>query len=199
MEAAVHCRNHPDTVEDLRTCRLCRDVFCSDCLIVIHGQDRCAACKNERLLDVLSGVDSTLAVTGPTVRIYSPRAVAIYAIVLAYPCSLLMAVENWVALGQKKRIKGHLLGFGALTVILCMVMARVPQMARLFAFAVNLMAFAYFKQKLKADLAEFSTQNPTADVVIKPWYRGLGSAIGGMVAFLIIFFIVSMAFGLPEG
>jgi hypothetical protein len=198
MEAAVHCPNHREVVDGLRPCGRCGQSFCHDCLVEISGDVRCAPCKSERLLDVLSGVDSTQQATGPTVRVYSPVAVAVYGLLLAFPCSLLLAVENWIALGQKKRIKGHLLGFGALAVILAVVVVRMPQTARLFAFTANVMAFAYFKQRLKADLAEYSALNPSADIVIKPWYRGLGSAVGGMVAFLVIIYLVSIPFGLPE-
>lgn len=60
MEMALHCRNHWDVVEGLRPCSRCGQTFCGDCLVDIRGLPYCANCKNEQLLDVRSGVSSTL-------------------------------------------------------------------------------------------------------------------------------------------
>ena len=189
MDEVLHCRNHREVVEGLRRCGRCGEVFCRDCLVELYGEARCVTCKNERLLDVLSGVDSTRA-TGPRVEVYSPLTVAVYGLVLAFPSSLLLAVENWKAMGQQDRMKPHRVGFGLLAVILAVMVARVPQSARVFAFAANLLAFGYFRQKLKADLAEFCRSNPTADVAIKPWYRGFLSALLGVAALSIVIYLV---------
>lgn len=60
MELTLHCRDHWDVVEGLRQCSRCGQTFCRDCLVDIHGMPYCASCKNEQLLDVQSGVRSTL-------------------------------------------------------------------------------------------------------------------------------------------
>lgn len=195
MEEVVHCRNHGEVVEGLRRCGRCLEVFCRDCLIDISGEARCITCKNERLLDVLSGVDSTRP-TGPRVEVYSPLAVAVYGLLLAFPSSLVLAVENWKAMGQQDRLKPHAWGFGSLALILAVVVARVPQSARLFAFGANLMAFGYFRQKLRGDVAEFRANNPTADVVLKPWYRGFVPALSGVIAFMMIIYLVGAVIGI---
>jgi uncharacterized RDD family membrane protein YckC len=57
MEANVHCLNHFDSIEGLQHCNRCGRVFCSDCLVTIGGHPYCAACKNEQVLDVQSGVN----------------------------------------------------------------------------------------------------------------------------------------------
>jgi uncharacterized RDD family membrane protein YckC len=61
MEMALHCRNHWDVLEGLRSCGRCGQTYCRDCLVDINGLPYCATCKNETLLDVRSGV-----VIGPT-------------------------------------------------------------------------------------------------------------------------------------
>ncbi len=61
MEMALHCRNHWDVVEGLRPCSRCGQTFCRDCLVDINGLPYCANCKNEQLLDVRSGVSSSLS------------------------------------------------------------------------------------------------------------------------------------------
>jgi hypothetical protein len=192
MDAITHCRNHPEVTEGLRHCVACGESFCHDCLIDLSGEARCAGCKKERLRDLLSGVDSRPR-TGPTIAVYSPIAVAAYGILLAFPSSLLLAIANWRAMGQQKRIKPHLLWFSLFSVVLSVVLVRVPQGARLFAFAANLLSFSYFRQKMKTDLAEYLAANPNADVVTKPWYRGLGRGLGGVVALFVVVILVMLA------
>jgi len=51
------CRNHVDVDEGVAPCTRCGENFCGDCVVVIHGQPYCAACKSEKLLDVQSGTD----------------------------------------------------------------------------------------------------------------------------------------------
>jgi hypothetical protein len=189
MDEVIRCRNHGEVVEGLRRCGRCGEVFCRDCLVEIYGGPRCLTCKNERLLDVLSGVDSNRPI-GPRVEVYSPLAVAVYGLLLAFPSSLVLAVENWRAMGQQDRLKPHRWGFGLLVVILAVVAVRVPQAARVFAFAANLMAFGYFRQKLRADMAAFRASNPAADLVLKPWYRGLVPALLGVLGFMMIMYLV---------
>jgi uncharacterized RDD family membrane protein YckC len=53
------CLNHVDVAEGVRRCARCGETFCPDCLVTIHEQPFCAACKTEQLLDVRSGVDRT--------------------------------------------------------------------------------------------------------------------------------------------
>jgi uncharacterized RDD family membrane protein YckC len=54
------CTNHPDVTEGVRHCSRCGFAYCGDCLVTIGGLPYCAMCKNEQLLDVRSGVDSTV-------------------------------------------------------------------------------------------------------------------------------------------
>lgn len=60
MEARLHCTNHWDVVEGLRHCGRCGQTYCGDCLVEIRGIPYCGVCKSEQLLDVRSGVSSTL-------------------------------------------------------------------------------------------------------------------------------------------
>lgn len=57
MEENIHCLNHFDAIEGLQHCVRCGRVFCPDCLVMLQGAPYCAACKNEQVLDVASGVD----------------------------------------------------------------------------------------------------------------------------------------------
>lgn len=52
----MSCANHAEVQEALRTCARCGASFCADCVVVLQGDDVCAGCKEERLLDLLSGV-----------------------------------------------------------------------------------------------------------------------------------------------
>jgi len=88
------------------------------------------------------------------------------------------------------------------TLPLVAVILLMPRLGRYSALATNFLAFSYFKQKLKADLAEYRENNPTAHIVTRPWYRGLPLALAGMIAFLTIFILLSLllyALGVPEG
>ena len=51
------CRNHVDVSEGVQPCARCGSAFCTDCVVMIHGQPYCATCKTEKLLDVQSGTD----------------------------------------------------------------------------------------------------------------------------------------------
>jgi len=51
------CRNHVDVEEGVQPCARCGMGFCTDCVVMIHGQPYCATCKTEKLLDVQSGTD----------------------------------------------------------------------------------------------------------------------------------------------
>jgi uncharacterized RDD family membrane protein YckC len=53
------CRNHVDVSEGVRRCARCEGPFCRDCYVEFGGRPYCAICKNEQLLDLRSGVDST--------------------------------------------------------------------------------------------------------------------------------------------
>ena len=54
----MNCRNHGEVTEGVQLCTGCRQPFCADCMIPIEGRLYCGECKRERILDVLSGVDS---------------------------------------------------------------------------------------------------------------------------------------------
>ncbi len=54
-----NCTNHPTVSEQVFPCFRCQRSFCADCRIEIQGQLYCAACKNEQIRDIQSGVDST--------------------------------------------------------------------------------------------------------------------------------------------
>jgi uncharacterized RDD family membrane protein YckC len=58
------CRNHVDVSEGVRRCSRCGSTFCHDCLVDIGGSPYCATCKTEQLLDVRSGVGTTLDLAG---------------------------------------------------------------------------------------------------------------------------------------
>lgn len=56
VAATLSCHNHSDVIEALRRCARCGRTFCTDCLVELRGMPYCAACKNEQLLDISSGV-----------------------------------------------------------------------------------------------------------------------------------------------
>jgi uncharacterized RDD family membrane protein YckC len=59
MTASMICTNHPETSEAIRRCAGCMNPFCDDCLVEMQMRPYCASCKQEQLLDVISGVDRT--------------------------------------------------------------------------------------------------------------------------------------------
>ena len=52
----MSCTNHWEVIEGLQNCSRCALPFCGDCLVTIGGNVYCAQCKQERMLDVASGV-----------------------------------------------------------------------------------------------------------------------------------------------
>lgn len=53
------CVNHPLVEEPLTRCSRCGRDFCPDCHVRIGGLPYCAPCKEERILDLRSGVTDT--------------------------------------------------------------------------------------------------------------------------------------------
>jgi len=53
------CTNHAEVSEAIRRCAGCMNPFCHDCLVDMQMRPYCAVCKQEQLLDVISGVDRT--------------------------------------------------------------------------------------------------------------------------------------------
>jgi hypothetical protein len=133
------------------------------------------------------------AVLGPEVRIWSPLTVEVYSIVLAYPCALMLAVRNWRALRQENRIWPHVTGAVAVTLPLIVVLYIINgRVGRLFSFGVNVSAFAYLREKLRSDIAEFKGSNPAAVVSTRPWY----TAIGWVLLAFAVFFAIAVPIGL---
>jgi hypothetical protein len=128
----------------------------------------------------------------PEVRIWSPLAVGIYALVLAYPCALAIAIRNWKALDQKNRIWPHVLGAAVVTLPLVVLLFTHPRLGRYFSLGVNVSTFAYLREKLRSDVAEFKRMHPSAIVSTRPWY----SAIGWALLAILVFMFLAIAFGL---
>lgn len=121
-----------------------------------------------------------------SVRVWSPVTVGVFAVVLAYPSALVLALKNWRALGQRQHIRPHLVGAVVLSVPLIALLLVRPQLARGIAFALNLSVFAYLREKLKADLADFASANPQIVVETRPWYTAIGWAFLGIASFLLL-------------
>jgi len=95
MEANIHCLNHFDAIEGLQHCVRCGRAFCPDCLVMLQGAPYCAACKNEQVLDVASGVDPMQARYATILR----RFVAYFvdAIIVGIPMQLFSGVIQAVS------------------------------------------------------------------------------------------------------
>jgi hypothetical protein len=124
----------------------------------------------------------------PAARVWSPLAVALYGLVLAYPAALLLAVKNWVALGQRDRIMPHVVGGALLSLpLFAIMMFSTPRTGRVFGLVANVMAFVYLKEKLRSDLREFQDANADIPVETRRWYSGLGWAFLGVAIFLVLY------------
>jgi uncharacterized RDD family membrane protein YckC len=53
------CQNHPGVEDGLVRCADCGGTFCGECIVGIGGSAFCGPCKNEWLLDRLSGLPDT--------------------------------------------------------------------------------------------------------------------------------------------
>src|SRR5688572_16890291 len=107
----------------------------------------------------------------PVIRIWSPLAVAMYGLVLAYPASLVLAVKNWRALGLRGRILPHIVGaFGLTLHLLGFLIFAPPRVGRMFTLAANVMAFVYIKERLYSDLREMTAARPYVRIERRPWY-----------------------------
>lgn len=126
------------------------------------------------------------SVIARSVRVWSPVTVAVFAVVLAFPSALVLAAKNWLALGQRRRVLPHIIGTIVLSIPLVALLVMRPQLARGISFALNLGAFAYFREKLKVDLATFANANPEVVLQIRPWYSAIGWALLGVAGFLLL-------------
>jgi hypothetical protein len=54
--SAPLCPNHPDAAGPLHACSRCAREYCGDCVVLLGGQTICAACKEEQLRDLRTGV-----------------------------------------------------------------------------------------------------------------------------------------------
>jgi hypothetical protein len=120
------------------------------------------------------------------VRFWSPLAIGVYAVFFAYPASLLLAVKAWQQLERRDRIVLHLLGAFALSVPLVVLMILAPRAGRWGALGANILAFSYLRERVKADIQEFSAIHPTTTVHYRPWYTALGWALLGIVVFIMM-------------
>jgi uncharacterized RDD family membrane protein YckC len=50
------CPNHPTVELGLERCARCAEAFCPDCAVWLRGATYCAACKNQYVRDILSGI-----------------------------------------------------------------------------------------------------------------------------------------------
>jgi hypothetical protein len=129
----------------------------------------------------------------PIARVWSPLAVAMYGLLLAYPAALLLAVKNWVALGQRDRIMPHVVGGALLSLPLFAIMIfSSPRTGRVFGLVANVMAFVYLKEKLKSDLSEFQDGNADVPVETRRWYTALGWALLGIAIFVALYAAIAV-------
>jgi hypothetical protein len=138
-------------------------------------------------------IDQIVNVPTREARLWTPLAIAVYGLVLAYPSSLLLAVKTWRQLERRDRIVPHLLGAFALSVPLVILMALAPRAGRWAVLGANIVAFSYLKETLKADIQEFSASHPEAAVRFRPWYTAFGWALLGIVAL----FVMAISIAIP--
>jgi uncharacterized RDD family membrane protein YckC len=50
------CTNHANLELGLERCARCAESFCADCIVWLRGAAYCAACKNQYVRDLLSGI-----------------------------------------------------------------------------------------------------------------------------------------------
>ncbi len=51
------CKNHPEVVENLVRCSRCGEKYCPDCVVELSAAPFCKSCKDEKVLDVMSGAE----------------------------------------------------------------------------------------------------------------------------------------------
>lgn len=134
--------------------------------------------------------------SSPKVRVFSPVAVGVYGLVLAFPCSLSLAIRNWRALGRRDRIRPHLIGGIVVSVVFAVTAFLLPmRILKGVGVAANMAAFFYFRDRLRIDLESFAGANPGIEVQTRPWYAGLGWALLGLLLFLILCLAVGAVMG----
>jgi len=111
------------------------------------------------------------------IRIWSPRAVALYGLLLAFPCALMVAIRDWQALRMNERIRPHLIAAIAFSVLLFTFVVLHPAVGRPVGFVTNIAAFSYFRERLRSDIAEFQKKNPSTPIVMRSWASASGWAV----------------------
>ena len=131
--------------------------------------------------------------SGDVVRVWTPLTIAVYGLLLAYPAALVLAVKNWQALGMYREAGRHVLGAFVVSIpLIGLMIFSPPRTARLFALAVNIGAFSYFKAKLRSDIAEAAAAVPSPTIVYRKWYSALGWALLGICALLVFAVIIEL-------
>ena len=126
-----------------------------------------------------------------TVRVWSPVAVAVYGLLLAFPAGFVLAIKNWRALGMHKVAQRHTLGALAASAVAAVVLIYLPaRIVRGVAVAFNIAIFFYLKERLRVDIAAASSRVPSAVIQYRSWYSGLPWALCGLLLFLLFFAVL---------
>lgn len=126
------------------------------------------------------------------VRVWSPRTVAWYGVLLGFPGGLAVAIRNWKALRMDHQARVHLLGGVIFSIVLAPILFVLPHsLNRGLGIGLTIGTFFYLKSKFTGDIAHAQL---TCDVQQRPWYSALGWAVLGLIAF--IFLLGSIAMGL---
>ena len=120
--------------------------------------------------------------------IFSPLTIGLYAIVLAFPCAMALAVANWRRLGMHRRARAHIIGV-AVAAVVCAVLAFAvsAQLFRWVAVGGNIAAFAYLRERMRSDLQAYRDAYPDAEITTRAWWKGIGTALLGLAFFAAIF------------
>jgi hypothetical protein len=90
----MFCPNHPETVAD-QTCAFCRKQFCDSCVVHVGDQPLCAACKEERIREMKSGVPTPLNSTGPEYWPIGVRRLAVMTVATLGLYQLIWFYQQW--------------------------------------------------------------------------------------------------------
>lgn len=125
------------------------------------------------------------------VRVWSPRTVAWYGVLLGFPAGLVLAVRNWKAMRMDRQVHRHVIGGFLAIMLLIPVIIFVPNaFTRALSIGLTIGTYAYLKATFISDIA---TAQSTYDVRYRSWYSGFGWALFGLLIFFSLIFATLMA------
>ncbi len=128
------------------------------------------------------------------IAVWSPGAVAAMALFFSFGGGMALAIQNWRALGTRRRILPHVVA--GVVIVLLMALAQrqgLERLDRAVSIASAVAGYAYFRIRMSHDIAAVRDRKPAPVMTVRRWYAGIPWALLGslvVVALIVIAFLI---------